>query len=133
MKDRVLEEARKVFNPEFLNRIDEILVFHRLSGAELLQIVDIQSGEVVRRAAEQGLRLVLSPEAREFLVRIGSSDEYGARPLRRAVQQYMEDPLAELLLRGGLNRDTEISVRPSDAGDRLVFDGAVRAAEGATS
>ena len=133
MKDRVLEEARKVFNPEFLNRIDEILVFHRLSGAELLQIVDIQTGEVVRRAAEQGLRLALTPEAREFLVRIGSSDEYGARPLRRAVQQYVEDPLAELLLRGGLNRDTEISVRPSDAGDRLVFDGAVRAAEGVTS
>ena len=108
-------------------------MFHRLSAAELLQIVDIQTAEVVRRASEQGLRLVLTPEARDFLVRIGSSDEYGARPLRRAVQQYVEDPLAELLLRGGLNRDTEIMVRPSDTGDRLAFDGAARAAEGVTS
>ncbi len=130
MKDRVLEEVRKVFNPEFMNRIDEVLVFHRLNREQLLGIIDIQAREVIDRVAEQGVQLVLSDEAKDFLVRVGSSEEYGARPLRRAVQQYVEDPLAELLLRGGLETDTQLIVRPSDIGDRLLFDTVALAAEG---
>jgi len=130
MKDRVLEEVRKVFNPEFMNRIDEVLVFHRLNREQLLGIIDIQAKEVIDRVAEQGVQLVLSDEAKDFLVRVGSNEEYGARPLRRAVQQYVEDPLAELLLRGGLETDTNLNVRPSDIGDRLLFDTVAPAAEG---
>lgn len=122
MKDRVTEEAKKVFNPEFMNRIDEIVVFHRLARAELLQIVEIQVQEMIDRVAEQDVRLALTDEAKDFLVRVGSSDEYGARPLRRAVQQYVEDPLAELLLKGEMDAETTITMRPSDIGDKLVFE-----------
>ena len=86
MKERVVEEAKKVFNPEFLNRIDEVLVFHRLAHEQLLSIVDIQVREVIDRIAEKELALELDEEAKAFLVRLGSNEEYGARPLRRAVQ-----------------------------------------------
>ena len=130
MKERVMDEAKKVFNPEFLNRIDEVLVFHRLTATELLEIVDIQVEEVVNRVAEKGLVIELTPEGKDLLVKLGSNDEYGARPLRRAVQQYIEDPLAELLLKGDLGPGAHIVLRPSDLEDRLVFEPAALAAEG---
>jgi len=130
MKERVTEEAKKIFNPEFMNRIDEIVVFHRLSRLELMQIVEIQVQEMIDRVSEQGVRLVLSEEAKDFLVRVGSNEEYGARPLRRAVQQYVEDPLAEFLLKGEMESSTVITMHPSDIGDRLVFDMEAAIAEG---
>ena len=132
MKDRVTEEAKKVFNPEFMNRIDEVVIFHRLAKPELLQIVEIQVQEMIDRVAEQDVRLILTDDAKDFLVRIGSNDEYGARPLRRAVQQYVEDPLAELLLKGEMEAIKIITMRPSDIGDRLVFDLEAVTAEGVT-
>jgi ATP-dependent Clp protease ATP-binding subunit ClpC len=130
MKERVLDEAKKIFNPEFINRVDEMLVFTRLDEADMVKIVDFQVAEVVNRVAEKGLDLILTPEAKEFLVRVGSNDEYGARPLRRAVQQYIEDPLAELLLRGDLGPGAHVYVRPSDIEERLVFESGALAAEG---
>jgi ATP-dependent Clp protease ATP-binding subunit ClpC len=120
MKERVMEEVQKIFNPEFLNRIDEVLVFHRLGHEELLEIVDLQVNEIVARVAEQSICLEVTPEAREFLLCMGSNEEYGARPLRRAIQQYVEDPLAEMLLKGNLSPDTAIVMRPSDEGNALV-------------
>ena len=134
MKDRVVEEAKKVFNPEFMNRVDEIIVFHRLTLDELLEIVDIQVREVIDRVAEKDVSLVLLPEAKQFLMRLGSNEEYGARPLRRAVQQYVEDPLAELLLKGELEPGAQIIVRPSGEEERLLFEPAAQTvAEGVTS
>jgi len=130
MKERVVEEAKKIFNPEFLNRIDEVLVFHRLAHEQLLSIVDIQVREVIDRIAEKELALELDEEAKAFLVRLGSNEEYGARPLRRAVQQYIEDPLAELLLKGGLPSGTQIVVRPSEEEERLILESRIPAAEG---
>jgi ATP-dependent Clp protease ATP-binding subunit ClpC len=130
MKERVVEEAKKVFNPEFLNRIDEVLVFHRLAEEQLLSVVDIQVREVIDRIAEKGLTLDLKEEAKAFLVRLGSNEEYGARPLRRAVQLYVEDPLAELLLKGELPPGTQIIVRPSEEAERLILEPSVPAAEG---
>jgi ATP-dependent Clp protease ATP-binding subunit ClpC len=121
MKDRVTEEARKVFNPEFMNRIDEIITFHRLTQEELLGIVDIQVGEVIDRVSGKEIDLVIENDARDFLVRIGSNDEYGARPLRRAVQQYIEDPLAELLLKESLQKNARIHVRPAESEEKLDF------------
>ena len=129
MKDRVMEEAKKVFNPEFLNRVDEVLIFHRLAKEQIMQIVDFQVKEVIDRVAEKDIRLRLTPEAKEFLVRLGSSEEYGARPLRRAVQLYVEDPLAEMLLQGGLEPGANIDIWPSDTEEKLVFKAA--SAEGA--
>ncbi len=133
MKERVLDEAKKVFNPEFLNRLEEILVFRRLTETELLSIVDIQVREVIDRVTEKNIHLQLSDDARTFLVRVGSNDEYGARPLRRAVQQYIEDPLAEQMLKGELKSGMTINVRPSDSEEKLIFEAVVPAAEGITS
>jgi ATP-dependent Clp protease ATP-binding subunit ClpC len=133
MKERVIEEAKKVFNPEFMNRLDDTLVFHRLTDEQLIDIVDIQVKDMVERVAAKGVHLSLRHEAKEFLVRLGSNEEYGARPLRRAVQTYIEDPLAELLLRGNLEPGTKIEVWPSDTEDKLVFEQAELAAEGITT
>jgi ATP-dependent Clp protease ATP-binding subunit ClpC len=130
MKSRVMEEAKKVFNPEFLNRVDELVVFHRLTHDELVRIVDIHVAEVIERVGEKGYELSLSDEAKEFVVKIGSDDQYGARPLRRAVQQYVEDPLSESLLKGAFAPGMRIDVRPSDQEDKLVFEPVVPIAEG---
>jgi ATP-dependent Clp protease ATP-binding subunit ClpC len=130
MKDRVMEELKKVFNPEFLNRVDEVLVFQRLTHRELLDIVDMQVGEVIQRLSEKDLRLVMTPAAKEFIVQMGSDEEYGARPLRRAVQKYIENPLAELVLGGEYQPGACFEVRPSPEEKRLVFERAVPVAEG---
>jgi ATP-dependent Clp protease ATP-binding subunit ClpC len=132
MRNRVMDEVKKVFNPEFLNRIDEIVVFHHLTHDELIQIVDIEVLEVIKRAQERGFELVLSDEAKEFLVRRGSDEQYGARPLRRAVQQFIEDPLSELLLKGAFEPGMHVQVRPSDEEEKLVFE-PVTVAEGVTT
>jgi ATP-dependent Clp protease ATP-binding subunit ClpC len=133
MESRVMEEVKKVFNPEFINRIDETIVFHRLGHAELCRIVDIEVAEVIERLQEKALGLELTDDAREYIVRVGTDEQYGARPLRRAVQHYIEDPLSELLLKGEFGAGTRIVVRPSESGDRLVFEPAAAVAEGVTT
>jgi len=133
MKDRVLEEVKKVFNPEFMNRVDEVLVFHRLTHEQLLKVVDIQVGEVIERAADKGIHMELADEAREFIVRVGTDEQYGARPLRRAVQQYIEDPLSELLLKGTWGEGTRLAVQPSHEEEKLLFEPVVPVAEGVTT
>jgi len=130
MKDRVIEEMKKVFNPEFLNRVDEVLVFQRLTHEQLVDIVDMQVGEVIQRLSEKDLRLLMTPEAKESIVRVGSDEEYGARPLRRAVQQYIEDPLAELVLGGEYQPGACFEVRPSPDEKSLMFERVVPVAEG---
>jgi ATP-dependent Clp protease ATP-binding subunit ClpC len=119
----VTEEAKKVFNPEFLNRIDEIIVFHRLAREELVEIVELQVDEVIARLKELDIDLVLTDAAKAFIIEHGSNEEYGARPLRRAVQQYVEDPLSELMLRGSFEPGSTVVVRPSESGDiQLAFE-----------
>ena len=129
MKDRVVEEAKKVFNPEFLNRVDELLVFHRLTHEQLRTIVEIGLRDVMARLDEQDIELVMTDEVRDFIVDKGSDNEYGARPLRRAVQQYIEDPLSEHLLLGTFAPGSRIQVRPSDDKEKLVFENAMPVAE----
>ena len=133
MKERVMEEARKTFNPEFINRVDEVVVYHRLTQGQLIDIVDIQAAEVIKRAAEKGLHLELRDEAKEFIVRVGTDEQYGARPLRRAVQQFIEDPLAEFLLKGDFAPGATVQVSPAEGGENLVFEPLVPEAEGVTA
>ena len=130
MRDRVMDEVKKVFNPEFLNRVDEVVVFHHLTRDHLLAIVDIQVAEVIERVQEKGFQLSLADDAKEFLIRHGSDEQYGARPLRRAVQQYVEDPLSELLLRGGMDPGSQIEVRPAESEERLDFETVTAVVEG---
>jgi ATP-dependent Clp protease ATP-binding subunit ClpC len=98
MKDTVMEEVKRVFNPEFINRLDEILVFRPLTEAEMFQILELMLAKVERKIAAQGLKIELTDEAKKHLISVGFDANYGARPLMRAIQRTLEDPLAEDML-----------------------------------
>jgi len=100
MKARVQEQIEKVFRPEFLNRVDDIIVFRHLTQDDLGEVIEMELRKVRQRLAERGLKLILTPEAKKFLIRKGSNLDFGARPLRRAIENYVEDPLSEELLKG---------------------------------
>ena len=121
MKDAVLEELRHFFRPEFLNRIDEIIVFHALSEEHLMQIVDIQLDRLRARLAERQISLELTDEARRHLVHIGYDPAYGARPLRRAIQKNVETRLGRLLLEGAIQDGQTVLVDYDRDADKLVF------------
>jgi ATP-dependent Clp protease ATP-binding subunit ClpC len=94
MKSRLLEEVKRTFKPEFLNRIDDIIVFRPLSKEDLARIIDIEVGYVLERLKEQGISLEVTPEVKEFLMEKGFDPIFGARPLKRTIQRFLEDPLA---------------------------------------
>jgi len=102
MKEKVLAEVKKTFNPEFLNRIDEIIVFNALDEEDIKYIVQILVGQLNERLAEKSITLEMSEEVTDFLVKQGYDVEYGARPLRRAIQRYIEDPLSFKLIEGSI-------------------------------
>ena len=102
MKNRIMGELKKVFRPEFLNRIDDVIVFHKLQKDEIKQIVDLLLLRIRGSLAEHELQLELTEFARDFLVDKGWDPAMGARPLRRAIQRYIEDPLADFVLRSEL-------------------------------
>lgn len=115
-KERMLEEMRRTFRPEFLNRIDEIIVFHPLNEEHISQIVDLMLKDLRTRLADKNMKLEFTAEAKEKLIKEGYDPEYGARPLRRAIQRLIEDPLAESLLSGKFtDGDTvEVAVENDD-------------------
>jgi ATP-dependent Clp protease ATP-binding subunit ClpB len=121
MKEAVLEELRRHFRPEFLNRVDEIIVFHALSEEHLKQIVDIQVDRLRQRLAEQHIKLELTPEARSYLVHVGYDPHYGARPLKRAIQKEIETPLARLILEGRVREGQTVVVGVDEEHHRLSF------------
>ena len=100
MKGRVNERIEKVFRPEFLNRLDDVIVFHHLTVEDLKEVIDIELEKVRERLGERGLALELTDEAKAFLIKKGSDTDFGARPLRRALENYIEDPVSEELLKG---------------------------------
>ena len=119
MRDRLLEEAKKTFKPEFVNRLDDIIVFHQLSKIDLMTIVDLEVEKVVIRLKAKEVRIVLEAGAKEFLIEKGYDPTYGARPMRRAVERYLEDPLAEELLRGNVKANDVVQVAAADG--KLAF------------
>jgi len=100
MRSKAMENLKRIFRPEFINRIDQIVVFHALGKTELYRIVDLLLDQVRFRLSEQSISLMVSDEARDFLLQEGFDEEYGARPLRRAIQTYVDDALADALLAG---------------------------------
>jgi ATP-dependent Clp protease ATP-binding subunit ClpC len=120
MRNRILEEMKKLFRPEFLNRVDEIIVFRPLTRNEILQIVDIMVGRVQEQLAAHNMRLVLEPAVKELLAQKGYDPNYGARPLRRVVQQLIEDPLSEQLLLGRFEEGDTIVARLNE-NNEIVF------------
>ncbi|MCL7964429.1 MAG: ATP-dependent Clp protease ATP-binding subunit [marine benthic group bacterium] len=121
MAERIRDEIDRVFTPEFLNRIDETIVFHPLSKLEIGQIVHIMLRDVQKRLAEEELTLSLDDAAVDFLVERGYDDKFGARPLKRTIQRYVEDALSEKILMGEFARGDEIAVSVTEDGESLVF------------
>ncbi len=116
----VMEDVRKAFRPEFINRLDEIVVFERLSREQLRRIVDIQLGQFAARLARRDLRLVLTSPAKDYLCEVGWDPQFGARPLKRAVRKHLEDPIARRLLAGEYPPGSTISVDRNGA-EGLAF------------
>jgi ATP-dependent Clp protease ATP-binding subunit ClpB len=110
MRDAITHALQAHFRPEFLNRIDEIIVFRALSREDLVQIVEIQLRHVSALMAARGYQLVISPEARTYLAEIGYDADYGARPLKRAIQRELQDPLAVKILGGAFHEGETIRV-----------------------
>jgi ATP-dependent Clp protease ATP-binding subunit ClpC len=108
MKDKVMVDVKKVFNPEFLNRLDEIIVFHPLTSDDIHQILDIMLDRVNKRLSEKSIKLILDQEVKEFLGKEGYDPEYGARPLRRTIQRYIEDPLSHSLISGEIPENCDL-------------------------
>jgi len=110
MKNRVMSELKRSFRPEFLNRVDEVIVFHALNQKEIKEIVDLMVEELRKRLKEQGIDFELSTEAKEFLAKEGYDPNFGARPLRRAIQKHIEDKLSEELLKGTLKKGDKVNI-----------------------
>ena len=123
MKDMLKSELEQHFRPEFLNRVDEVVVFHKLVHEDLLLIVELETKKVIDRMRQKGIDLELSQEAKDLLVEKGTDEKFGARPLRRAIEQKVEDPLSEDILRGTFTGKDRIvvSVREGENGEKELF------------
>jgi ATP-dependent Clp protease ATP-binding subunit ClpB len=127
IRDRIWDTLRAHFRPEFLNRIDEVIIFHRLSMREITEIVDIQLRQLARRLAERKMQLTLSEAAKRHLAEVGFDPLYGARPLKRALQRLVLDPLAAKILEGVFKEGDHVVVDAE--GDRIVFSKAAAVAK----
>jgi ATP-dependent Clp protease ATP-binding subunit ClpC len=121
MKSTIEDAVKRVFNPEFLNRIDDTIVFHSLSREHIDKIIDIQMHELVKRMATLDISIHLSKQAREFLVDKGYDPAFGARPLKRALQKYIEDSIAEEILRNKFGQGSIIRVKLNPKTESLKF------------
>ncbi|MEQ1828028.1 MAG: ATP-dependent Clp protease ATP-binding subunit [Pirellula sp.] len=130
MKSRVMDQIERVFRPEFLNRLDDTIIFRHLNKEDLKKVIDFEMAKVRERLKERGFELVLTDEAKEFIIKQGANLDYGARPLRRAIEQRIEDPLAEELLQGTFEGKNAIMVDVFKGEDgkvtRLDFKGEYR-------
>jgi ATP-dependent Clp protease ATP-binding subunit ClpC len=119
MREKIMEEAKRQFRPEFLNRLDDIIVFRSLTKPDLVQILDLEIKKVVERLKGKNLQLELDEKAKDFLVEKGYDPTYGARPMRRSVERFLEDPLAEEILKGNLHEGDPVKVTVED--NKLTF------------
>ncbi|MDR1255659.1 MAG: ATP-dependent Clp protease ATP-binding subunit [Puniceicoccales bacterium] len=122
VKEQIIDEAKKTFKPEFINRLTEMIVFKQLDHDALKKIVDIELKKITKRVAEHGVTLKFTDKAKEFLIEKGYDKKFGARPLKRALEKYVEDPLADSTLRGELVPNSTVSITASDESkESLVF------------
>jgi ATP-dependent Clp protease ATP-binding subunit ClpC len=120
-KDKIMDEAKKTFKPEFLNRLTEIVIFRPLVKESMRAIVDLELEKVTDRLKDKKLKLVISDEVKEFLIEKGYDNKLGARPLRRAVEKYLEDSLAEEVLGGSLRKNKSIHVLITDNDEPKLY------------
>jgi ATP-dependent Clp protease ATP-binding subunit ClpC len=122
MKEKIMDEARRAFRPEFLNRLDDVIVFRSLSKPDLIEILDLEVEKVMDRLKHKNVRIELDAKAKDFLVEKGYDPQYGARPMRRAVERHLEDPLAEEILKGHLHDGEPVRVTVSEEDkEKLLF------------
>ena len=121
MKSTVEDALKRVFNPEFLNRIDDVIVFHPLEKSHILEIIDVMKEDLFARVEDLGISIELTDAAKDFLVEKGFDPQFGARPLRRAIQRFVEDPMAEQILTKDLDEGAKITVDHKDGADELSF------------
>jgi len=126
VKDQVMAVVRSAFRPEFLNRIDEIILFHRLKRSEMTKIVDIQMRRLSKLLEDRKIEIKLEPAAREWLAEKGWDPAYGARPLKRVIQKSIQDPLAEMILAGHVKDGEKVTISAGKQG--LTFNGKLAAA-----
>ncbi|MFV0415285.1 MAG: ATP-dependent Clp protease ATP-binding subunit [Chthoniobacterales bacterium] len=119
MREKIMEETKRVFKPEFLNRLDDIIVFHTLSKDNLMEIVSLEVDKLIERIKAKDVHLQLDQSAKDFLIEKGYDPNYGARPMRRTVEKYLEDPMAEEILRGDVKTGDVVLVRLEDG--KLIF------------
>ncbi|MBC8180600.1 ATP-dependent Clp protease ATP-binding subunit [candidate division KSB1 bacterium] len=119
MKNRILDEVKQLFNPEFINRVDELIVFHQLSKPDVVKIVDLVIEEMLAKVSDRDIAINLSKSAKEYIAEKGFNPQFGARPLKRAIQKYVEDPIAEEMLKGNFTDGCSISVKKK--ADGLTF------------
>jgi ATP-dependent Clp protease ATP-binding subunit ClpC len=126
MKEMLVNELERFFRPEFINRLDEVVVFHKLTHADLINILDLEVEKVNKRLKDHGLALQLTDEAKEFVLEKGTDEKFGARPLRRTISSMIEDPLSEDILRNRYQGKSliRLSVKTGEKGDKeLLFEG----------
>ena len=119
MREKIMDEAKRTFKPEFLNRIDDVIVFRSLTKPDLIEILNLEINKVMERLKNKNIQLSMDEKAKEFLVLKGYDPNYGARPMRRSVERFLEDPLAEEILKGKLHENDPIQVTLEN--DKLVF------------
>jgi len=128
MKGNIEDALKRVFNPEFLNRVDDAIIFHSLEREHIHKIIDIAAKDLFSRMTAMGINIEIAKAAKEFLADKGFDPAFGARPLRRAVQKYVEDPLAEEILKGTFQAGTRVRVRLNKKKDALSFSGSKKKA-----
>ncbi|HPN73339.1 MAG TPA: AAA family ATPase, partial [Candidatus Omnitrophota bacterium] len=121
MKGRLLDEIKKTFKPEFLNRVDDVIVFRSLTMEDMKSIVDIELKEVQSRLKEKNIELIMTDEARDFLINSGIDKNFGARPLKRTIQRYLENPLAEEIISGDITDGSKVNVSVDKVRSVLKF------------
>ncbi|HEV2453704.1 MAG TPA: ATP-dependent Clp protease ATP-binding subunit [Verrucomicrobiae bacterium] len=119
MRERIMEESKRTFRPEFLNRLDDVIVFRSFTKDDLIRILSLEIEKVLQRLRNKNIKVELDDKANEFLVEKGYNPDFGARPMRRAVERFLEDPLAEEILKGGVHENEPVVVTRD--GEKLVF------------
>ena len=120
MKERLLDDIKRVFNPEFINRVSDILVFHALTKENIFNIIDILLEDTKKRLQEKKMNLELDETAKNYLLEHGYDKNYGARPLKRTIEKFIEDPLAETILEGKVKENNKVFIKMGQK--ELVFE-----------
>ncbi len=121
MKEKLLSDVKKAFKPEFLNRIDDTIVFKSLTKEHLYKIIDLEIDGIRKRIQEKGIEIEFAQDAIDFLIDKGFDPVFGARPLKRTIQRYLEDPMSEAIISGGFKTGSKVVVRADN--DKLSFVG----------